>query len=158
MSMAKATKKAADSTTKPANTKKSAAKTKAVTKGATKASDSTKPTAQRPSEAQQKIAAAPKKNARSSVAKKTTEHKPEPAKRPAVAASEAETKPRARKAPLRANSVTVEPAPQTPVAVTPSPEQVAQRAYFLFLERGGYHGCDMDDWLEAERQVAGTQA
>ena len=30
-------------------------------------------------------------------------------------------------------------------------EDVARRAYELFLARGGEHGRDMDDWLEAER-------
>jgi hypothetical protein len=33
-------------------------------------------------------------------------------------------------------------------------EEVARRAYELFLSRGGRHGRDVDDWLEAERQVA----
>ena len=146
--MAKATKKVTDSTTKSTNVKKPVAKTKAVTK----ASDTTKSAARRPSEVQQKSAAEPKNNGRSSVAKKTTERAPEPQRsveRPAITASELETKPRSRKTPLRANG---------PVAVTPSPEQIAQRAYFLFLERGGHHGCDVDDWLEAERQVASAHA
>jgi hypothetical protein len=32
-------------------------------------------------------------------------------------------------------------------------ESVARRAYELFLSRGAQHGCDVDDWLEAERQL-----
>ncbi len=32
-------------------------------------------------------------------------------------------------------------------------EDIAHRAYELFLSRGAQHGCDVDDWLEAERQV-----
>ena len=32
-------------------------------------------------------------------------------------------------------------------------EDVAHRAYELFLSRGGQHGRDLDDWLEAERQL-----
>jgi heme oxygenase len=32
-------------------------------------------------------------------------------------------------------------------------EDVARRAYDLFLARGGQHGHDVDDWLEAERQL-----
>ncbi len=32
-------------------------------------------------------------------------------------------------------------------------EDIARRAYELFLSRGAQHGCDVDDWLEAERQV-----
>ena len=34
-------------------------------------------------------------------------------------------------------------------------EQISQRAYELFLERGGTHGADLDDWLRAERDLAG---
>jgi len=30
---------------------------------------------------------------------------------------------------------------------------VARRAYELFLSRDGQHGRDVDDWLEAERQL-----
>jgi Protein of unknown function (DUF2934) len=32
-------------------------------------------------------------------------------------------------------------------------EDVARQAYELFLSRGGQHGRDVDDWLEAERQL-----
>ena len=34
-------------------------------------------------------------------------------------------------------------------------ERVAQRAYELYLERGGVDGRDMDDWLSAERELTG---
>lgn len=34
-----------------------------------------------------------------------------------------------------------------------SSEDVARRAYELFLSRDGQHGRDVDDWLEAERQL-----
>jgi hypothetical protein len=32
-------------------------------------------------------------------------------------------------------------------------ERIAARAYELYLQRGGGHGRDTDDWLEAEREV-----
>jgi hypothetical protein len=32
-------------------------------------------------------------------------------------------------------------------------DRVALRAYELFLARGGAHGRDLDDWLEAEREI-----
>lgn len=35
----------------------------------------------------------------------------------------------------------------------PSETQVQQRAYELFLERGCEHGRDIEDWLEAEREL-----
>jgi hypothetical protein len=34
-----------------------------------------------------------------------------------------------------------------------SEDQVAKRAYEIFESRGGRHGADLDDWLEAERQL-----
>jgi hypothetical protein len=32
-------------------------------------------------------------------------------------------------------------------------EDIAQRAYALYLARGGEEGHDMDDWLQAEREL-----
>lgn len=34
-----------------------------------------------------------------------------------------------------------------------SHDAIAARAYELFLERGGTHGHDLDDWLTAEREL-----
>ena len=42
---------------------------------------------------------------------------------------------------------------------TASTDHIADRAYELFLLRGREHGRDMDDWLQAERELApGLQA
>jgi hypothetical protein len=35
----------------------------------------------------------------------------------------------------------------------PITEAIAQRAYELFLARGAQHGHDIDDWLQAEREL-----
>ena len=35
----------------------------------------------------------------------------------------------------------------------PSEEDIRMRAYQKYLERGGGHGRDYDDWLEAEREL-----
>ena len=35
----------------------------------------------------------------------------------------------------------------------PITEAIARRAYELFLARGAQHGRDMDDWLQAEREL-----
>jgi hypothetical protein len=35
-------------------------------------------------------------------------------------------------------------------------DQVARRAYELYLERGGSDGFDVDDWLTAEQELALT--
>lgn len=35
----------------------------------------------------------------------------------------------------------------------PTPEEIRQRAYEIHIERGGFYGCDMDDLLQAEREL-----
>lgn len=35
----------------------------------------------------------------------------------------------------------------------PTREQIAQRAYELYQQRGGEHGRDLEDWLTAEREL-----
>jgi hypothetical protein len=34
-----------------------------------------------------------------------------------------------------------------------NPDEVARRAYELYIRRGCTDGCDVDDWLEAEREL-----
>ncbi len=34
-------------------------------------------------------------------------------------------------------------------------EQIARRAYEIFVARGGTHGYDIEDWLQAERELLG---
>ena len=31
--------------------------------------------------------------------------------------------------------------------------QIRERAFEIHIERGGIHGCDLDDWLLAEREL-----
>jgi hypothetical protein len=35
----------------------------------------------------------------------------------------------------------------------PTFEEIAEAAYHRYLKRGGDHGADFDDWLEAEREL-----
>jgi Protein of unknown function (DUF2934) len=35
----------------------------------------------------------------------------------------------------------------------PSPTEIRQRAFEIHIERGGIHGCDLDDWMLAEREL-----
>jgi Protein of unknown function (DUF2934) len=35
----------------------------------------------------------------------------------------------------------------------PTREQIERRAYQFYLERGGAHGQDVEDWLKAEREL-----
>lgn len=41
----------------------------------------------------------------------------------------------------------------TRVTYVPSEAEIQQRAYQIFLNRGGEHGHDLDDWLQAEREL-----
>jgi hypothetical protein len=53
----------------------------------------------------------------------------------------------------------------TPTTATPSPQratapdlgpdrdQIAQRAYYLYLDRGRADGSALDDWLRAEKEI-----
>jgi Protein of unknown function (DUF2934) len=40
-----------------------------------------------------------------------------------------------------------------PVSATVTIGDVARHAYDLYLARGGEHGHDLDDWLQAEREL-----
>jgi hypothetical protein len=31
--------------------------------------------------------------------------------------------------------------------------EIRQRAFEIHIERGGIHGCDLDDWVQAEREL-----
>jgi DUF2934 family protein len=35
----------------------------------------------------------------------------------------------------------------------PSPGEIGRRAYEIFLAHGRVHGRDLDDWLQAEREL-----
>jgi DUF2934 family protein len=42
---------------------------------------------------------------------------------------------------------------EQPIKNAPTPEEIRQRAYEIHVERGGLYGCDMDDLLQAEREL-----
>lgn len=35
----------------------------------------------------------------------------------------------------------------------PTAEEIRKRAFEIHIERGGIYGCDLDDWLQAEREL-----
>lgn len=37
-------------------------------------------------------------------------------------------------------------------------DEIAKAAYHRYLNRGGQHGADVDDWVEAERELRARQA
>ena len=41
----------------------------------------------------------------------------------------------------------------TSVHYTTSHEEIRLRAYEIYLERGGFPGNELDDWLQAEREL-----
>ena len=48
--------------------------------------------------------------------------------------------------------------PQTPAveAASPDPnEKIRSRAYALYIQRGQEPGYELDDWLQAEREIEG---
>lgn len=60
----------------------------------------------------------------------------------------------------KAQPVTSEPEAnqpsQSPVAAPPTDEEIAVRAYHIYLERGGVEGNPDDDWLQAKRELSGS--
>jgi DUF2934 family protein len=61
-------------------------------------------------------------------------------------------------APMNYGSIRSEDRDEAPLASMsmssePNAEDIRNRAYQRFLERGGGHGLDFEDWLEAEREL-----
>ena len=54
--------------------------------------------------------------------------------------------------PPRARTRRAVPAPGAS-ALEPTQLEIAERAYYLFLQRGGSPGGDFDDWVRAEREL-----
>ena len=48
---------------------------------------------------------------------------------------------------------TTKPRPAATFTPAPTHDVIAMRAYELFLQRGGQHGQDFEDWLTAEREL-----
>ena len=50
-------------------------------------------------------------------------------------------------------------APSTePPHMTPNDDAIARRAYELYERRGGAHGHDVDDWIQAEADIRALRA
>ena len=48
---------------------------------------------------------------------------------------------------------TKQPEPET----VPLVERIRQRAHEIYLAHGGQDGSDMDDWLQAEQEILGSE-
>ena len=49
--------------------------------------------------------------------------------------------------------VKMPPTDVRPSASGVTPDAIARRAYEIYMSRGGTHGHDIDDWLQAEREL-----
>lgn len=50
-------------------------------------------------------------------------------------------------------TVSPSPAPQKTPNYKPTQEEIALRAYQIYLQRGGAPGNELQDWIQAERQL-----
>ena len=69
-------------------------------------------------------------------------HKPAP-----VAAAQTDS------VPAQPDSATDRPEATSAERSPPTHEEISQRAYELYVERGGDHGRHEEDWLQAEREL-----
>jgi DUF2934 family protein len=53
---------------------------------------------------------------------------------------------------------TLAPKSDEPTVLIPMEQQIQQRAYELYEQRGRTDGYDLDDWLRAESEIKGRQA
>jgi hypothetical protein len=53
---------------------------------------------------------------------------------------------------------TLAPKSDEPTVLIPIEQQIQQRAYELYEQRGKTEGHELDDWLRAECEIKGTQA
>lgn len=58
---------------------------------------------------------------------------------------------------IEKKSSTLAPKSDEPTVLIPIEQQIRQRAYELYDQRGRADGHDLDDWLQAEREIKGTQ-
>ena len=91
------------------------------------------------------------------MAKKTTSRpKADPGSEAAAAATPAKPPARTRAPKATANKdVAARRAKTTSVSMAsePSEDDIRLRAYHRYLERGGGHGMDFEDWQEAKREL-----
>jgi hypothetical protein len=53
---------------------------------------------------------------------------------------------------------TLAPKSDEPTVLIPMEQEIQQRAYELYERRGRTDGYDLDDWLQAEREIKGGRA
>jgi len=58
---------------------------------------------------------------------------------------------------MKPQSSTLTPKSDEPTVLVPIEQQIQQRAYELYEQRGRTDGHELDDWLQAECEIKGTQ-
>ena len=58
---------------------------------------------------------------------------------------------------IEKNPSTLAPKSDEPTVLIPIERQIQQRAYELYEQRGKTEGHELDDWLQAECEIKGTQ-
>jgi hypothetical protein len=106
-----------------------------------------------PKSKEEKPAATPKAK---SPAKKSTP-KRQPAKATASTTGDNAAKAAPKKSPAKKSTPKKSAPKKQPAKATaksePTKDQIAERAYELFLARGGKHGYHMEDWYRAEKEL-----
>ena len=100
----------------------------------------------------------PKKTAAKAPAKKavaTAAAKPAPKKAAAAPKTAAAPKKAATPKPVAAATSAGIPEAVPPARRQPTHDEIAYRAYFIFVGRGGHHGRHEDDWRRAELELLG---
>jgi len=60
--------------------------------------------------------------------------------------------------PMKTMPSTLAPKSKEPTVPTPIEQQIQQRAYELYEQRGRTDGHDLDDWVQAESEIKVTRA
>ncbi len=59
---------------------------------------------------------------------------------------------------MKPKASTLAPRSDEPPVLIPIEQQIQQLAYELYEQRGRTDGQELDDWLQAEREIKGTKA
>jgi DUF2934 family protein len=59
--------------------------------------------------------------------------------------------------PMKPKPSTPAPKSDEPTVLIPTEQQIQQRAYELYEQRGRTDGHDLEDWLQAECEIRGTE-
>lgn len=58
---------------------------------------------------------------------------------------------------VQRSQVTVADEPKVSLRSKPIREEIELRAYQIYVSRGAVHGFDLEDWLQAEREVTSAR-